>query len=170
MQKRRFWEDANGYAVVEATILFPIILLAFAGLVLLSMYLPTRAVLQRETQYAATAMATTQSDTWLDYDSTRMEYYWRSSLGASDNVYAMMISRLCKGASEDKAETIVERLDEGTIAARVGELEAVVLGGGSVGADEVHQNRNGDLLVRTVLHAYGVVGVGVGVVEGISRG
>lgn len=123
MQKRRFWEDANGYAVVEATILFPIILLAFAGLVLLSMYLPTRAVLQRETQYAVTAMATTQSDTWLDYDSTRMEYYWRSSLGASDNVYAMMISRLCKGASEDKAETIVEKLDEGTIAARVGKLE-----------------------------------------------
>ena len=43
-QRMHFWKDTRGYAVVEATILFPIILMSFAGLVLLSMYLPTRAV------------------------------------------------------------------------------------------------------------------------------
>ena len=35
-----FWKDSRGYAVVEATILFPIIIMTFAGLVLLSMYMP----------------------------------------------------------------------------------------------------------------------------------
>lgn len=44
------WRDDRGDAVVEATILFPIIIMIFAGLVLLSMYLPTRANLQRATQ------------------------------------------------------------------------------------------------------------------------
>ena len=50
--------DTRGYAVVEATILFPIMMMIFAGLMLLAVYLPNRAVLQRATQYAATAMAT----------------------------------------------------------------------------------------------------------------
>ena len=55
--KRRWNAWLNGksgaYAVVEATILFPIIMMVFAGLVLLSVYLPTRTILQRGTQYAA---------------------------------------------------------------------------------------------------------------------
>ena len=62
----KFLADTKAYAVVEATILFPIIMMIFAGLVLLAMYLPTRAVLQQATQYAATALATEQSDTWLE--------------------------------------------------------------------------------------------------------
>ena len=33
-----FQEDTRGYAVVEATILFPIIIMIFTGLVLLAMY------------------------------------------------------------------------------------------------------------------------------------
>lgn len=116
------WRNDRGYAVVEATILFPIIMMAFAGLVLLSMYLPTRAVLQQETQYAATAMATTQSDTWLDYDSSQMKYYWKQSLGASDNVYAAMIAGFWKGSSAQKAEMVVEKLDKENLVTRVGEL------------------------------------------------
>lgn len=123
MQKQRFWENTNGYAVVEATILLPVMLLIFAGVVLLSMYLPTRAVLQRETQYAATAMATTQSDTWLDFDANRMEYYWKSSLGFEDNVYAILFNPFWKGSPEEKAVTVVEKLDEGNIVARAGELK-----------------------------------------------
>lgn len=121
-QRKGLWHNDEGYAVVEATILFPIIMMVFAGLVLLSMYLPTRAVLQQETQYAATAMATTQSDTWLDYDSAQMKYYWKDSLSKEDNVYAVMIASFCKGNSGEKAKTIVKKLDEGNIVAHVGEL------------------------------------------------
>ena len=72
---KALWRDDKGDAVVEATILFPIIIMIFAGLVLLSMYLPTRANLQRATQYAATAMATERSDTWLRHDPKNLEYY-----------------------------------------------------------------------------------------------
>lgn len=52
-QRDNLWNDVRGDAVVEATILFPIIIMVFAGLVLLAMYLPTRAALQQATQYAA---------------------------------------------------------------------------------------------------------------------
>lgn len=40
-QRDNLWNDVRGDAVVEATILFPIIIMVFAGLVLLAMYLPT---------------------------------------------------------------------------------------------------------------------------------
>lgn len=45
-------------AVVEATVLFPIIILICAALVLLSIYLPMRAAMQRSTQLAPSAIAT----------------------------------------------------------------------------------------------------------------
>lgn len=115
-----FWKDTNGYAVVEATILFPIILMSFAGLVLLSMYLPTRAVLQRETQYAATALATPQSDTWLDFDKARVTYYWRDKNNPPSNVYVALLSALFKGDGD--AESIVKKLEEHNLVSRVGEL------------------------------------------------
>lgn len=115
-----FARDTGGYAVVEATILFPIILMAFAGLVLLSMYLPTRAVLQRETQYAATALATVQSDTWLEFDKSELEYYWLGGGDEPANVYVALISAFFKGDAD--AETIVENLEEHNLVGRVGDL------------------------------------------------
>lgn len=112
--------NTDGYAVVEATILFPVILMAFAGLVLLSMYLPTRAVLQRETQYAATALATVQSDTWLDFDKSSLEYYWLDGDHEPANVYVALLSAFFKGDAD--AETIVKNLEEHNITSRTGEL------------------------------------------------
>lgn len=112
--------NTDGYAVVEATILFPVILMAFAGLVLLSMYLPTRAVLQRETQYAATALATVQSDTWLDFDKSSLEYYWLDGNHEPANVYVALLSAFFKGDAD--AETIVKNLEEHNITSRTGEL------------------------------------------------
>lgn len=119
---RSFWSNTEGYAVVEATILFPIILMTFAGVVLLSMYLPTRAVLQRETQYAATVLATVQSDTWLDYDKNEMEYYWRSGNGLRDNVYVVLLSSFFKQNGSD-AETIVRKREANSITSHAGNLE-----------------------------------------------
>lgn len=120
MQKSFLVKNTRGYAVVEATILFPIILMTFAGVVLLSMYLPTRAVLQRETQYAATALATPQSDTWLDFDKNRMTYYWRDKNNEPSNVYAALLSTFFKGDGD--AESIVKKLEENSVVSRVGEL------------------------------------------------
>lgn len=120
-QRLNFWKDTGGYAVVEATILFPIILMSFAGLVLLSMYLPTRAVLQRETQYAATVLAVTQSDTWLDFDKDEMDYYWRDNNNPPSNVYAALLSAFFKGSGGD-AESMVEKMETNNLVGSAGEL------------------------------------------------
>lgn len=120
MRQRNFWKNVDGYAVVEATILFPIILMTFAGLVLLSMYLPTRAVLQRETQYAATALATIQSDTWLDFDKKELAYQWLDKNNPPNNVYAAVIAAFFKGDGD--AKTIVENLEKNNLVGRVGKL------------------------------------------------
>lgn len=85
--KKYLMRDTKGSAVVEATILLPIIIMVFAGLFLLSMYLPGRAVLQRATQYAATGMATAKSDSSISFSSSGY------SPGSNyENVYASMFS------------------------------------------------------------------------------
>lgn len=122
MCKKSIWKNTNAYAVVEATILFPIIMMIFAGLVLLAMYLPTRAVLQRATQYAATALATEQSDTWLQFDEGDMEYSWINSKSQLPNVYVALIGSFFKGDTVEKAQTIVKKAENTGLVHRAGEL------------------------------------------------
>ncbi len=88
--------------MVEATILFPIIFMIFTGLMLLAMYLPTRALLQRATQYAATALATERSDTWLRCDPDTGEYYWLENKDDLGTVYSTVFGAL-KGNNRDEA-------------------------------------------------------------------
>lgn len=114
-KQNTLWKDTRGYAVVEATILFPIIMMVFAGLFLLSIYLPTRSVLQQATQYAATAIATEQADTWLKFDETSMEYKWLGGSEKPPNVYVALISSFFKGDVKDKADKIVTKLSDGAI-------------------------------------------------------
>ena len=121
-QRRNLWRDTRGYAVVEATILFPIMIMTFAGLVLLAMYLPTRAVLQRATQYAATALATESSDTWLEFDTDTMQYRWLNEMPAEKNVYAALISSFFKGDAAGEADAIVRQMEDGGLVRRIGEL------------------------------------------------
>ena len=99
-QIRTFIRDQRGDAVVEATVLFPIIILICAALVLLSIYLPMRAAMQRSTQLAATAIATQRSDTWLRFDPDTLGLEDRSQLS---NVYASLIGAL-KGGKGDEAD------------------------------------------------------------------
>lgn len=122
MHKESIWKNTDAYAVVEATILFPIIMMIFAGIVLLSMYLPTRTVLQRATQYAATALATEQSDTWLQFDAEDMEYSWISSKKELPNVYVALIGSFFKGDTAEKAQTIVKNAENTGLVHRAGEL------------------------------------------------
>jgi len=116
-------KDASGDAVVEATILFPIIIMIFAVLVLLAMYLPTRAALQRATQYAATVIATTSSDTWLSFDEKAMSYYWETDKARLKNVYVELFSGI--DGVQSKSEAIVAEIEGQGISSKAGELSVV---------------------------------------------
>jgi len=111
LSKQGFREGTAGDAIVEATILLPIMMMIYAGLVLLSIYLPTRALLQRATQYAATAIATQRSDTWLYYDEDVMQYRWIGSKEALDNVYLALFKAIGSGEDGGEAETIVSKVE-----------------------------------------------------------
>ena len=95
--------DTRGDAAVEAAFLFPIIIMICAALVLLSVYLPLRAAMQRSTQFAATAIATERSDTWLRFDPDTLKYEWLKDRSQLSNVYASLIGAL-KGGKEDEAD------------------------------------------------------------------
>ena len=110
----------NGDAVVEAAILLPIIVMIFAALVLLSLYLPTRAALQHATQYAATVTAAQSSDTWLVFDENTMSYGWETDRGRLPFVYVAMFS----GGDdvEARCEEVAIKVEERGISSRLGEL------------------------------------------------
>ena len=117
---RKFIDNTYGDAVVEATVLFPIMILIFAGLVLLAVYLPIRSALQHATQYAATAIATGWSDTWLFFDESSMSYYWEDSIDQLENVYVSLFS--AKQDPEPVAQDIVAEIESRAISAKSGEL------------------------------------------------
>ena len=115
-----FSTDTNGDAIVEATILFPIMIMIFAALVLLAAYLPNRAALQRATQYAATAIATENGDAWLRYDDSSLSYYWEENKEDIDNVYVSLFSGT--GDIQAKGEDIVIGVDNRLISVKSGTL------------------------------------------------
>jgi hypothetical protein len=116
-------KDENGDAVVEATILFPIMIMIFAALVLLAVYLPTRASLQRATQYAATAIATEASDTWLFFDEETMTYYWETNKDRLANVYVALFTG--SGNAKARGEEIATKIEERGLSSKAGVLEVV---------------------------------------------
>ena len=113
--------DDMGDAVVEATIIFPLIIMVFAALVFLAIYLPTYAALQYVTQYTATALATQQSDTWLILDDTTISYRWITDRNSLPSVYVAMFS----GGSDisQRGEDIIRQLDGRILSAKTGELD-----------------------------------------------
>lgn len=123
LRKLRLKKDNRGSAVVEAAILLPIMIMIYAGLVLLAMYLPTRALLQRATQYAATAIATQRSDTWLDCDAEGTGYEWVRNKKDLDNVYAALFHAIGSGEDGGEAEAIVSHVESAGIQNPVGELK-----------------------------------------------
>jgi hypothetical protein len=108
-------------AVVEAAILFPIMIMIFAALVMLAIYLPTKGALQYATQYAATALATPQSDTWLFYDNESMSYYWAESNNQLRPVYLTFFGGF--GNISGIAEEIVAHAESRSVSSRAGTLE-----------------------------------------------
>jgi len=115
---KRFIGDTGGDAVVEAAILFPIMFMIFAGLVLLSFYLPVRATLQRATQQAVTAIATEKSDIWLAFDENAMRF---TEKAGAENVYSALARGLLTNQDRYKAETIVRNMENRSIVKTPGE-------------------------------------------------
>ena len=116
----RIIKDTNGDAVVEAAILFPVILMIFAALSLLALYLPTRAALQRATQYAATAIATECSDAWLRYSDDSAYYFWEYDKKKLTNVYVALFSGY--GDVQTRSENIVNAIEGRSISSKAGVL------------------------------------------------
>lgn len=114
MTKHGLWRDTEGYAVVEATFLFPIMIMIFAGVVLLAAYLPLRSSLQRSTQYAATAIATEHSDTWLRHDADELKYYWLKDRKQVGSVYGSVLKAISGNGrdDEDNARQIVIKMEK----------------------------------------------------------
>ena len=100
------------------------IIMVFAGLVLLAMYLPTRAALQQATQYAATAIATERSDTWLRHDPDSMTYYWETERSALGSVYGAVLGALTGNNRDDadNAEQAVINMEANGVLEPAGEL------------------------------------------------
>ena len=114
MTKHGLWRDTEGYAVVEATFLFPIMIMVFAGIVLLAAYLPLRSSLQRSTQCAATAIATERSDTWLRHDADELKYYWLKDRRQVGSVYSSVLRAISGNGrdDEDNARQIVVNMEK----------------------------------------------------------
>ncbi|MCL2099458.1 MAG: pilus assembly protein [Oscillospiraceae bacterium] len=117
---KKFIKDTGGDAVVEATFLFPIMILIFFALVLLSMYLPARASLQRATQQAASVVADEKSDTWVLYDDAALSYGWKTDL---PGVYMSVFQKFLTAEDEEKIENIVRSTDAAQFITPPGSLD-----------------------------------------------
>jgi len=113
-------KNDKGAAFVEAAILFPIMIMIFAALVLLAIYLPARGVLQRATQIAATTVATVTGDTWLFFDENEMSFFWETEKSNLDCVYKTLF--LGAGDIQPIVESIVIEQESRSISSKAGEL------------------------------------------------
>lgn len=95
----------------------------FAALVLLSLYLPTRAVLQQATQQAADAIATERGTTWVRFNENTLEYNWLHSRSELPNVYVAVFRTILPNRDDaDRARVIVNNVEQNSISLRTGNL------------------------------------------------
>lgn len=102
----------SGFAVVEATILYAILFLTLFMIILISMYLPTKAALQNATQKAATAIALEQSDTWLNYNEDSLVYTSETNKSSLDNVYVSLFNGYDSNDAAKAKDIVQNALDE----------------------------------------------------------
>jgi len=107
---KRFFKDESGDAiVVEATFLFPFIIMIFMGIILLSLYLPRRAQLQEATQYAAIVIGNELSDPWAQFNPSTLKYdnLWQQTNYSPPNVYAELFRNATGRYNSTRAQTVV---------------------------------------------------------------
>jgi len=112
--------NTNGDAVVEATILFPIMIMIFAALVLLAIYMPTKAALQLASQHTAVTLATELSDTWLFFDENNMSLRHYENRSQLVNVYVDLFTT--RNDISDKGEALATYIESRNISSKAGEL------------------------------------------------
>ena len=117
---KRLLKDDSGDAVVEATIIFPVMIMIFAALVLLAIYLPVRGALARATQYAATALSTESSDTWLLAGDSEEAFSWETNKDELKNVYAALFGGM--GDVQARGEEIVKNVEGRSLSSKSGVL------------------------------------------------
>jgi Flp pilus assembly protein TadG len=113
-------EDTAGDAVVEATIMFPVMIMIFAALVLLALYMPAKAALQLAAQHTAITLATELSDTWLFFDESSMSLKNYDSRSQLNNVYVDLFT--ARSDMSDKGETLAAYIESRSISSKAGEL------------------------------------------------
>lgn len=115
-------EDENGDAIVEATFVFPIIIFIIMGLIILSMYLPTKGVLQYATQRAANAVSVEMSDTWIKFNENEMKFESYANYEELNNVYVDAAGSIFSNGNsvQEKAIYIVNKLYDDSIALKAG--------------------------------------------------
>jgi hypothetical protein len=88
---KQILKNESGDAVVEATFLFPIIIMTFIAFILLAMYLPTYASMHRCVQKAAVIASAQRSDLGYVYDTVNNSAGIDFNILKSQNVYAYMM-------------------------------------------------------------------------------
>ncbi len=124
-QINQIYNDENGGAIVEATFVFPIIIMIICGLVILSLYLPIKGILQYATQRAANAISIEMSDTWVKFDNEKLEFSIIENYDKLDeegDVYKSAIGTIFSDNNEliTKAESIVNKLYDESVATKKG--------------------------------------------------
>ena len=113
--------DICGDAVVEAAILFPFMILVFAALTFLAIYLPARSALQRATQYAATALATERSDSWIISAKDSGLSEWAETKRDLPGIYEAIFSG--PGDMQQKGSSAVALIESRNLSSKAGKLD-----------------------------------------------
>lgn len=117
---KNFINEEKGMVAVEAAILFPIIILSFFALLLLCMYLPTKAVLQNATQTAANAISVCSGDTWIGYDETSLAYKSKSADELKNVYYELIATNFIN--YDETATAIVKSIHDNSVVPSNGTL------------------------------------------------
>ena len=107
--------DERGDVIVEATILLPLIILIYAGFVLLATYMPVRGNVQRAAQYAASIISIQESDTWIKYDKEQLKQQWMKKDELPND----------RSKKQETAEKFVTSILDNGIVANGGEIQEV---------------------------------------------
>ena len=105
---QQFIRDESGDSIiVEATFLFPFIIMIFMGIVLLAIYLPRQSQLQEATELAVTALTTEQSDSFIKFNDNTLKY---QTLNYSQltNVYVELFRNIT--INENELRSRVDRI------------------------------------------------------------
>lgn len=109
MSKKSLLKNDSAYAVVEASFVFPVIILIFVMMIYIGMYVQAKVALQSAVQSAINMIAVEESDASVDVSSGA--YMKRG--GAYKNVYAKLFSSFSNGGNRGNLAKELIKKNEG---------------------------------------------------------